>query len=276
MRAVPAGGVRLVPAQRVGPGARSTGSEPRHPQRREQRQQLGRVAGLSGRDRDNQRPPAAVDQRVRLGGQTAAGPPDAVIVRFVPADTRILVIRRSPPCATGPSRPTSRSGPPGGARSRRADAPRHRGVHADPPVQLTVGVGLALQRGQHPIPGAVQSKPVVPLPHRLPRPELRRQIPPSNSGAVPVDRTLHQQPVIPKRPSSSPQRRQQRLDAGPHLIGQHCAARHVRSIRRRPRSASETRPRRLMKNWPWAACGQMKAQVRAPPSRRPEPSSAVS
>jgi hypothetical protein len=33
--------------------------------------------------------------------------------------------------------------------------------------------------------------------------------------------------------------------------------------------------RRLMNNWPWAARGQMKAQVRAPPSRRPEPSSAV-
>ncbi len=122
VRAVPPGGVRLVTAQRVRSRPRSAGSEPGHPQRAQQRQQLGGVAGLAGRDRNDERPAATVNQRVRLGRQSAAGPPDAVIVRFVPADLRILFIRRSPLCATATS-PTSRSRPPAGQRWQRVDAP---------------------------------------------------------------------------------------------------------------------------------------------------------
>jgi len=40
---------------------------------------------LAGRDGNDQRQSTAVDQRMGLGGQTATGSSDAVIVRFVPA-----------------------------------------------------------------------------------------------------------------------------------------------------------------------------------------------
>ena len=86
-------GVRLVPAQggRVGPW--SSRSDPRDPKLSQQQRERPGVAGLAGGDGDDQRAPTPVDQRVGLGRQATAGPADAVIVRFVPAITKFLVIR---------------------------------------------------------------------------------------------------------------------------------------------------------------------------------------
>ncbi len=93
---------------------------------------------------------------VRLGRQTAAGPADAVIVRFIPSRPRILVVRRSPVCRSSVSRPTS-------SRSRSADAPeRSCCPHQHPPVPLAHRVRVGLQRGQHPVPRAVLRPLLVP------------------------------------------------------------------------------------------------------------------
>ena len=94
--AVLAPGVGLVRAKRGGSGARSAWAQPRDAKLLEKPWQCWGITGLPGRDDDDQREAAAVDQRVGLGRQPAAGTPDAVIVRFVqfvPSTTPILVVR---------------------------------------------------------------------------------------------------------------------------------------------------------------------------------------
>ena len=86
-------GVRLIAAQRLRAGAGSAGAKPWNVQLGQQRQGRRAVAGLPGRDRDDQRTSETLDQAMRFGRQAAAGPADGVIVRFVPAAVRILVIR---------------------------------------------------------------------------------------------------------------------------------------------------------------------------------------
>jgi hypothetical protein len=54
-------------------------------------------------------------------------------------------------------------------------------------------------RVDRPVPRAVPRELLMPLSHRLPRPEFTRQVPPRNARAVPVDRTLDQRPVRPHR-----------------------------------------------------------------------------
>ncbi|MGE5764475.1 MAG: IS481 family transposase, partial [Mycobacterium leprae] len=52
--------------------------------------------------------------------------------------------------------------------------PGYRRVRRDAPVNLAAGVGLGQHRRQHAVPGAVEREPVMPLPHRLPRPRCPR------------------------------------------------------------------------------------------------------
>ena len=85
MGPVAAGGVRLVPPQGGGAGPWSTWSQPRNMQGSQQRQQLRAVPCLTRRDGDDQRPAAAIDQRVGLGRQPTAGPADAVVPGLVPS-----------------------------------------------------------------------------------------------------------------------------------------------------------------------------------------------
>lgn len=68
----------------------------------------------------------------------------------------------------------------------------------------------------HLVPRAVHGEPVMPLPHGLPRTELRREIPPGQPGRVPVDRT--------------PYRRQLRFDPSPHLVTEHRSPSHDQII----------------------------------------------
>ena len=82
------------------------------------------------------------------------------------------------------------------------------------------------------------------FPDRLPRPEVHREITPGNTGPVAIDRPLDQQSVVAHRPAHRTlHRRQDRLDLGPHLIAQHHCSAHVPSIKPKPRSTLETRPR---------------------------------
>ena len=94
------------------------------------------------------------------------------------------------------------------------------GVHADLPVDQPGSIRVGQQLGQDPVPGAVPSQAPVPLPHRLPRTELRRQVTPGDPGAVPVDDPLDHLPVITKRLALlAIRRRHQRRDQFPLRVG---------------------------------------------------------
>lgn len=92
MSADRARGVRLVPVDRVGPGAGTPhgtcDSEPA-----QQRQQRRRVTRLARRDSDHQRQTVVIDELMDLRRQSAPGATDRVIRRL---DGRIRVIRSSP------------------------------------------------------------------------------------------------------------------------------------------------------------------------------------
>src|ERR1017187_9961475 len=90
------------------------------------------------------------------------------------------------------------------------------------------------------------------LPDRLPRAELRRQVSPGDAGAVTVDRTLNQIPMLAHRPAHSAfHRRQQRLDPSPHLIAEQRHTSHCCSIAPKRRSTLETRPSQPQ-SWVWS------------------------
>jgi hypothetical protein len=90
---VRARGVGLVASDRLWGGPGSARSAPGDPQLCEQQRQDSAVTGLTRSKDEREQPAASVDEGVALGAQPSAGPADAVIVRFVPADRRILVIR---------------------------------------------------------------------------------------------------------------------------------------------------------------------------------------
>ena len=79
------GRVGLVAAQRLGGGARPSSAQPRDAQLAQEHWQCWGIARLAGRQQEHQRQPTAINQRVCLGRQAAAGAPNGVIVRFVPA-----------------------------------------------------------------------------------------------------------------------------------------------------------------------------------------------
>ena len=135
------GGVRLVPAQRIRGGAGPSRPDPRDPQLAEKAWQGRGIASLPRGEDQNQRQAAAVDQGMGLGRETATGPTDGVIVRFVPTQARILVIRWCPLCTRWRSAGTSR-------RSRRAEvAPGVRPQHEFMPVVSKPVRRWALQPG---------------------------------------------------------------------------------------------------------------------------------
>lgn len=172
-----------------------------------------------------------VDQRVARGRQTTTGPTDTVIARFVPRIRQNLVVRwfplwlarrtrrprpdllddqhcggSGPDCSSGGGRfPVD---PPRRSRTVLMD-PRHRAVDRHRPVQPARRVRLDVQRSQDPVSRPVLGEPVVPLPDRLPRPELHWQITPRHRGPEPEHDPLNHLPVLPERPTPLPIRTRQ-------------------------------------------------------------------
>ncbi len=134
---------------------------------------------------DHQRQAVPVDQRVRLRRQPPARAPDRMVVGFVPAAGRVLVIRPRPPCLMSASLRRPRQ------RRRVLVDPRDRGVDRDAPVDLPCGVGLRLQHAQDLVPGAVHAEPVLPLPRVCHGPNSAGRSPP------------RQQPMVAHRPAQS-------------------------------------------------------------------------
>src|SRR5690625_1923900 len=119
-----------------------------------------------------------------------------------------------------------------------------RGIHRDHPVHLALGIGLGSQFGKDPVPGAVIGELLVPLPHRLPRPEhLPGKIPPRDPGAVAVGDRLHHGAVITVgTPHLALVARQQRLDSLPLLISENPVTTHPATLPRPSAHGWETRP----------------------------------
>lgn len=142
---VAAAAVGLVGKQRVGSGPCPARSQARDLQCCQQNRQHGAVVGVTGAGVDHQRPASAIDERIQLGRQTAAGPTDRVIDRF---RRQILVIRPSP-CV---------------ARQTHGDVPRQRrgvlmdsgggAVRADVPAHLPGRISLRQQPQQDLVPHA--------------------------------------------------------------------------------------------------------------------------
>src|SRR5690606_12525439 len=120
------------------------------------------------------------------------------------------------------------------------------GSHRDHPVHLALGIGLGGQCGKDPVPGAVIGELLVPLPHRLPRPEhLPGKIPPRDPGAVAVGDRLHHGAVITVgTPHLALVARQQRLDSLPLLISENPVTTHPATLPRPSAHGWETRPSR--------------------------------
>src|SRR5690606_37205164 len=113
------------------------------------------------------------------------------------------------------------------------------------PVHLALGIGLGGQFGKDPVPGAVIGELLVPLPHRLPRPEhLPGKIPPRDPGAVAVGDRLHHGAVITVgTPHLALVARQQRLDSLPLLISENPVTTHPATLPRPSAHGWETRPK---------------------------------
>jgi hypothetical protein len=121
--------------------------------------------------------------------------------------------------------------------------PVDRRVHAHRPVDRADPVGMRQQRRVDPVPRAVTGEPTMSLPHRLPRPEVLRQVPPGDPGPEPVHDALHDRAVITKLIAALAIRaRHQRLDELPLGIRQHRRSRHSSTITVTHRSIWETRP----------------------------------
>ncbi len=118
-----------------------------------------------------------------------------------------------------------------------------RGVHADRPPEHRGGVGLDQKSSQDVVPGAVSAVAAVPLPQRLPRPELGRDVSPGKPAPIPVDDPLEHPAVIAERAPATPLGGgQQRRQTGPLGIGQDSGARHRSSIAHPGPPIWETRP----------------------------------
>jgi hypothetical protein len=141
------------------------------------------------------------------------------------------------------------STPPGSSRCRAPLCgpgsvlvrPGHRGIHADLPGDQALGVGLGLQGGENPPPGAVAlPAPEQPV-HRLPGPVAGGHVPPRRAGAGPPADPVDELAFAPGRwPARLLAGGQQRLQPGPLLVGQ-VSSSHTGSISRDP-PTFETRP----------------------------------
>lgn len=116
---------------------------------------------------------------------------DPVIRRL---DRWIRVVRPSPPCGADRVRRML---------MRASDRRVHRQRSIDqPPLR----VRLRGERRQHLVPGALDSHPVMPGPHRLPRPERLGKITPRDHAPIAVDDPSNHQPRIRELPARTSRR----------------------------------------------------------------------
>lgn len=121
---------------------------------------------MTGANEDHQGAASAVDELVDLGRESASRASQGVVRRF---EAQIRVVRQIPCVARECGRVLVGT----------VDC----GVHADVPDHLAVGVGLGDQSGVDPVPGAIDTEPVVPLPDRLPWTEVSGEITPGDGGS---------------------------------------------------------------------------------------------
>jgi hypothetical protein len=119
-----------------------------------------------------------------------------------------------------------------------------RRVHRDGPIYAPTRICDRQQPIQHPIPGPVRSQPVMPCPHRLPRPEHHRQIPPGDPRPIPIDDALDHRPRVRERPPlTSRPPRQQPLDQRPLGIREQLKSRHATRLTPPTTNICQTRPK---------------------------------
>lgn len=101
-----------------------------------------------------------------------------------------------------------------------------RGVDGAGPVEVLVGVGLGHQRGEHPLPGAVDGPHPQPVVDTPPVAVLLRQVHPLSSGLeLEGDRVDHLTMIPPAATRLRRAVREQRLDPRPLRVSQ----RHIRT-----------------------------------------------
>ena len=121
----------------------------------------------------------------------------------------------------------------------------NRGVHRQRPINQARRVCCCRDHRRYPIPRPVERHPPMPRPHRLPRPEHRRQIPPCEASPVPVDDALDHRPRIRELPTRTPRRTwQHRLDQRPLSIRKHPKTRHAFRLAASHPNLCQTRPSR--------------------------------
>src|SRR6478609_5378438 len=102
------------------------------------------------------------------------------------------------------------------------------GIHRHRPVDGSGSLSSPQQPGQHRIPNALSAHPAMPCPDRLPRPEDRRHITPSDPTPIAIDNSFDHLAGITKRPALlACTYRQQILDQQPLGIRQHLEPRHT-------------------------------------------------
>ncbi len=121
----------------------------------------------------------------------------------------------------------------------------NRGVHRQRPINQARRVCCCRDHRRYPIPRPVERHAPMPRPHRLPRPEHRRQIPPCEASPVPVDDALDHRPRIRELPTRTPRRTwQHRLDQRPLSIRKHPKTRHAFRLAASHPNLCQTRPSR--------------------------------
>src|SRR6478735_11336944 len=129
------------------------------------------------------------------------------------------------------------------------------GIHRHRPVDDSGSLSSRQQPGQHRIPNALGAHPAMPCPDRLPRPEDRRHITPSDPTPIAIDNSFDHLAGITKRPALlASTYRQQILDQQPLGIRQHLKPRHTLSLRHNTPNICQTRPSGASPQ-PAQACG---------------------
>lgn len=100
-------------------------------------------------------------------------------------------------------------------------------VHRNSPIDIPAHVGFGEQHLMYAVPNPVSGVSSMTFPHGLPRPELLRQVPPSNPAPVPVGDAFYDLAVIAERaPALALRTRQQGLNTGPLVICKNLKTRH--------------------------------------------------
>lgn len=132
--------------------------------------------------------------------------------------TFVVSPSRDRPMAWSPGSP---AGPLFAGPGRMLVSAHDRGVHRDSPVEILVGVGLGHQRGEHPLPGAVDGPHPQPVVDAPPVAVPLRQMHPLGAGLErESDRVDHLPMITPATTPSGRPVREQRLDPRPLRITQ--------------------------------------------------------